>query len=90
MKRGTGITTRQIKEAPKGAVFVWLNSHVDYPKRLARELGREDLDIVPKSRLTPDNWCGRRLTGVVVDHACQLDDRQWDVYQHIMRPSVIS
>ena len=43
--RGTGFTSRQMENAPDGAVFVWCNGHLDYPKRLAEHLGRKDLRI---------------------------------------------
>ena len=43
--RGTGRTTEQMEAAPKGAVFVWVNSYLSYPKHLAVSLGRQDLLI---------------------------------------------
>lgn len=77
MARGEGTTTRQMKEAPKGAVFVWCTGHIDYPILLARKIGREDLQIKTPTWLE-DRWRGLELTGVVVDHAARLTDRQWD------------
>ena len=74
MERGTGATTRQIKEAPKGAIFVWCNSHVDYARHLAHFLGRGDLQIVsPETfeRIAPVI----RFNGIVVDHAVRLSSR---------------
>jgi hypothetical protein len=90
MKRGTGITSKQIKNAPRRAVFVWVNSHTDYARRLARKLGREDLEIISPGQLTPDRQCGRRITGVVVDHACELSKRQYEVIEQIMVPAISS
>jgi hypothetical protein len=67
--RGTGRTTRQMKEAPKHAIFVWCNDRTKVAERMARDLGREDLKIVPPSWITNERWQGMTLTGIVVDHA---------------------
>ena len=80
MARREGTTTRQMEEAPKGAVFVWCNGHTDYPRLLARKIAREDLQIKAPIWLE-DLWRGLELTGVVVDHAARLTDRQWDGFQ---------
>ena len=80
MARGTGETTRQMEAAPKGAVFVWCNGNADYPRLLARKIGRDDLQI-QSPRWLEERWRGITLTGVVVDHAARLTDRQWDGYQ---------
>ena len=67
--RGTGLTTKQIEDAPKNSVFVWCNSHTYYPKRMAVDLGREDLRVVSKYWiLRADNYRGRNLE-VTFDHA---------------------
>lgn len=80
--RGSGITTRQMREAPQGAVYLWCNNHLSYPRELARHLGRTDLRIVGPSWLE-NGWIGggtylRR--GFVVDHATgtHLTARQRD------------
>lgn len=80
MGRGNGETTRQMEEAPKGAVFIWCNGQTDYAVLLARKIDREDLQIVSPMWLEK-RWLGVELTGVVVDHAARLTDRQWDGYQ---------
>jgi hypothetical protein len=70
---GTGRTTRQMLSAPKDSVYVWCNGQLNYPKRIAGEYGREDLEIVSPSFL---RWShrvqGRELSGLVIDHACYL------------------
>lgn len=81
MARQTGATTKQMETAPKGAVFVWCNSHTDYAIHLARKIGREDLQIVSPAWLEWGRWRGLELTGLVIDHAAQLTDMQWDNYQ---------
>jgi hypothetical protein len=68
--RGSGTTTRQIKDAPHGAYYVWVNYATSYPKKLAEKLGRTDLVFIG-----PDNIF-EKLVGtekqVVVDHATAL------------------
>jgi len=44
--RQSGITTRQMLEAPENAIYVWPNSKLDYPNDLAKYLGRFDLTII--------------------------------------------
>lgn len=72
--RGTGLTTKQMQDAPRDAVFVWCNSHVSYPRALAKALDRADLVVRPLSWLELRNVMGRTFPGLVVDHAAQLDD----------------
>lgn len=79
--RGDGTTTRQMQEAPQGAVYIWCNGHLEYPQDLARKLGRQDLVIVSPHWLTDHRWVGRTLTGIRLDHATSLEQRQWDELQ---------
>lgn len=67
-ERQSGLTTAQMREAPHGAIFVWVNGNLSYPRHLARSLGREDLQIVPLSWLQERN-ARTPTTGVVLDHA---------------------
>lgn len=84
--RGTGRTTKQMLDAPQGAVFVWCNSDTYYPKALARKLGRIDLRVQPLSWLTHKNVVGRRFTGFVLDHAIpkRLDKDAVDAMQYVL------
>jgi hypothetical protein len=75
---GSGRTTRQMQAAPKNAIYIWYNSQLDYPKRVAATVGRADLQIVRPGWLSAQRWRGHKLTGVVVDHACELDAMQRD------------
>lgn len=75
MSRNTGQTSRQILDAPRGAIFVWPNSHTDYPKQLAQYLGRNDIEII--SLMTLESWFGKRAH-FVVDHAARLTTKQLD------------
>lgn len=67
--RRAGKTTLQIRNAPQGAIFVWVNGHIEYPKAIARELGREDLDFKPLSWFRMENIAGRSGVKIVLDHA---------------------
>jgi hypothetical protein len=77
--RQTGRTTAQMSAAPLGAVFVWLNSNLIYPKALAAKLGRDDLEVRPLSWLNVRNTRGRRFnySEVVVDHAVPFDSERY-------------
>lgn len=78
--RGTGRTTNQMKLTIDKSIFVWCNENLNYPKQLARELNK-DLEIVGP-RWFEDNykWAGRKLIGITIDHAANLNDRQWSGY----------
>lgn len=73
IERGAGQTSRQMKEAPPNAVFVWPNTSLAYPRQLAVHLGRRDLKITSPHYLSNVGgdagmpWCR-----VVLDHAVQL------------------
>lgn len=78
--RGTGRTTKQMQEAPRGAIFVWCNGQLSFPRHLAAKLGRSDLRIegpgffdirVPRFKGV--------TTPVVVDHAAH------ELFDHLQR-----
>ena len=82
-ERGSGRTTRQIKELPLGAVFVWCNSRLDYPRRLLRHLNRMDVVLVTPNWVADNRWRGQTFTGGAVDHAVaefnmQVPAEFWD------------
>lgn len=78
-ERGSGATTQQMKDAPMGAFFVWVNHHTGYAVDLAHSLGRSDLQVVPPSWLTSYSSRGAAKP-VVVDHAVRLTDEQWHAF----------
>ena len=82
IERGSGRTTRQMQDAPGGALFVWCNAHLSYPTRLVRVLGRDDLRVVCPYWLELEDWQGCRYS-VVVDHAADLTPRQRDAVSQI-------
>ena len=89
MPRGTGETTRQMKDAPQGAVFVWCTDDLAYPNRLARALKREDIQIVGVSWVREERWRGARFPDfVILDHATRLTEKEFDLlrtYIHAYR-----
>lgn len=76
MARGTGMTTRQMKEAPNGALFIWCNDRLAYAKDLARHLSRDDLDIRGPMSIDRHELRGRRWPAIVVDHYARLSQSQ--------------
>jgi len=72
----TGASTQQMQKAPVGAVYIWANRALTYPKNLARRIGRDDLKIVSPEWLDSSRYQGYELTGVVVDHATLLTEDQ--------------
>lgn len=68
-KRGSGRTSNAMNQAPENAVYVWCDRHLDYPKRLARHLGRSDLQIVRPEWIVNERWRGQMFSGIIVDHA---------------------
>lgn len=64
--REDGTTTKQIKASPMGAIYV--SSCLGYTKRLAHDLGRDDLKIEPISFLTAYRFRGLRGSQIVIDH----------------------
>lgn len=77
--RGTRRTTKQMLDAPRDAVFVSCHARAtDYDRDLARKHGREDLKIVEPSWLD-HGWYGKVLTGIVVDHAARLTEKEQEL-----------
>lgn len=85
--RREGWTTAAMRAAPDGAVYVWVNSHLAYPRALARSLGRTDLLVVSPGWVRASNLQGRRVP-IVVDHAARLTgdqlDELWHYYQRAL------
>ena len=78
--RRTGRTTRQIQAAKIDAVYIApTRAAVQYTENLARFLGRGDLHIVHREWLHSDKWRGITMNAVVLDHAIELNQREWDL-----------
>jgi len=83
--RGSGRTTQQIKTAPEGVVFIWVNHNsLFYAKNLARRLNRNDLEIVSPDWLSSYRWAGRYYTAIILDHALRLIPDQFEVYRQVV------
>lgn len=68
--RGTGRTTRQLNALKKNGVYLWCNSQVDYPRRLAAKMCRSDITVLPRSALgCADKYHGVQWSEFDVDHA---------------------
>lgn len=82
--RQSGTTTEQMLKAPDGALYVWGDRHLDYPKALARKLGRTDLMVVSPGWLDGNRWRGIRRQ-VIIDHYARtvLTGRQWETIRQI-------
>jgi hypothetical protein len=83
MTRGTGQTTTQMKAAPIGALYVWCNHHTGYPRHLAQDLGRGDLQIVTPEWIFQGNWRGCDFSGKIVDHALDLSPGERDRFMNL-------
>ena len=81
--RGSGRTSRAMQAAPTRTIYIWCNDRLDYPKQLAHHLKRDDLEIVSPGWLDSDRWRGRRLSGIVVDHAARLTDKHRELLHDI-------
>lgn len=75
-ERQGGRTSLQMCMAPACAVYIWCNSRLYYPRKLAEHLNRKDLQIVDPHWLEGMDWRGRWFSGVVVDHAAHLTEPQ--------------
>ena len=71
-ERQTGRTTNQMLNAPSNSIYVWVNNHLDYPRRLAYRLGRSDLKIVRVDGLKDAVIGGHE--SVVIDHCAYVDE----------------
>lgn len=72
--RGTGRTMNALRSMPPGGVYVWCNSTLDYPKRLAKVLNRSDVQIVSPDWLSNGRYHGTELSGICLDHALRMND----------------
>ena len=79
-----------MRSAKPGSIFVWPNGNLDYPRKLAKSLGRDDLRIVSPSHLRSDELYDRQRS-IVIDHATVLTPDQvqvveeWSAYRKAKR-----
>jgi len=80
----TGITSEQIRSAKQGALFVWCNESLQYPRSLARALGRLDLKIVGPGILNDrEQLRGQEWPEIIIDHAARLTAVQREGLAHL-------
>lgn len=79
-----GSTTQQMNEASQGALYIWPNDLLDYPKALARHLGREDLVIVAPYYLDHFESWAKRWPEVIVDHGATLNLKRTEALTKIL------
>lgn len=87
---GDGKTTKQMLAAPQGAVFIWCDYILSYPRDLAQDLGRPDLKIVGPAWLTHQHFRNHAIRAIVVDHAFRFTERSREDLGHALsrvRPS---
>ena len=85
--RGTGRTTKQLREAPRGALFIWCNGNLAYARSMAANLGRSDIDIRGPDVFDAHGSLqlrGRFWPKVIIDHAAQLSCEQWARYSELL------
>lgn len=75
--RGSGRTTKQIKDAPKDSFYVWCNQYLRYPKELCTLLGRDDITVISQGQLKYKLRGTRNF--VVLDHDTRLNSDQYDI-----------
>lgn len=84
--RGSGRTTRQIREAPFGATFVCCTQQaVLYTKHLAARLGRDDLRVTGPFAIEPERLRGIEAGRLVIDHATRLSGGQFTILVELDR-----
>jgi hypothetical protein len=78
-KRGTGRSTKQMKWAPKDAVFIHTDGAYWYYADLAKKIGRGDLTLIQVSQLPSVSfsvWETYAKKAMVLDHAA-ADQAPW-------------
>lgn len=80
----SGITTQQMRNAPIGSLYIWCNGILDYPRKLAEEIGRGDLDFRSPGWMSRGAWYGREYSGVVLDHAAHLTQEQMQMFEGLV------
>ena len=85
--RQTGRTTRAIITAPPNALYVVATAaSVRYCEAIAKDSGRDDVQVVSASWFRRDRWQGAQPRPSVLDHhaARCMSDAQWRAYEEYM------
>lgn len=84
--RGTGLTTNQMRGAPRNAIYIWpATASRRYAVELARHLQRADLRIETPAFFEGDRWRGLRVP-IVMDHATSehMPPAAWEGWRRAM------
>lgn len=81
-----GTTARQIREAPKGAVYVCAGFDQAHYLKAAYLAYRSDIRFVGLQWLVSETWRGQRLPAIVLDHfaAEVMSEAQRDIYRQAL------
>ena len=84
--RQTGRSTKQIKEAPKDAIFVSPSiSTVNFYAKMCQNNNRCDITVVSPSFFRSENIRGSLCEkDIVVDHAVELTFEQYRMYREYL------
>lgn len=74
-----GRTTRQLEMSPQNTIYVWCSSDTKYPKRLCKELDREDIKVVSPYQVELAMIGLPRV--VVIDHATILSEHTMNLIE---------
>jgi hypothetical protein len=80
-QKGTGITTRQIRNAPPRAIYLWVDGRTTYAQKLAEHLGRSDISVVSYVWLFHHSVIAGYDVArpIVVDHAVNMTGEEVNV-----------
>lgn len=82
--RGSGRTHNAMRDAPKGAIYVY-HGNRSYYDLLRAKLNRSDLTLLSDD----DSSLVERMRGrdawVTIDHAARLTEAEWEVVCHLRR-----
>ncbi len=70
--KNSGRTSKQMLEAPQNSYYVWGSRCLDYPRKLAKHLGRSDLRIVGKKWLSYSTQPDDFMSHTIMDHAVPI------------------
>ncbi len=89
--RGTGITTKQIKNAPLNSIYIGIRDELHYLKKIAYELNRKDLKLISVDEFfynDCERFRGLYITDIITDHAVNLSQKQEDFF-NMIKPILI-
>jgi len=77
----------KMRDAPKDAVYIWVNQYTELPRRIANDLGRNDLHIEAPYWLQ-HGWIGKKVSGIILDDSLNLTPEVWKCYERALQSTV--